>query len=163
MYLFAMHLSASKALKVHTTELTDDVVQHLRFRKPAFTDDPRKHGLDFVCDKFIPSLAMEVALHKASLNSFVTGILATVVGVAILVLEMSFHLAFRVERMKTVIIAALEGFEWGQWYCHDEGWRCWKLNAPVIGTNAGQSQTNGEGRVLERGGRLWKEESKERG
>jgi len=145
-----MHLSASKALKVHTTELTDDVVQHLRLRKSALADDPWKHSLDFVCDKFIPSLAMEVTLHKASLNSLVTRILATVVRVAILVLEMSFHLALRVKGVKAIIIAALEGFEWGQWYCHD-GWRCCKLDAPVTETNVGQSQMECRGRVLKEG------------
>ena len=122
-HLFAMHLSASKALEVHTTELTDDVVQLLRFLEPALADDPRKHSLDFVCDKFIPSLAMEVTLYKASLDSLIPRVLAAVVRVAFLVLEVSFHLAFRVERVKAIIIAALEGLEWGQRYCHDAGWQ----------------------------------------
>jgi hypothetical protein len=108
-----MILSARKASKVHTTELTDDVVQLLRFLKSALADDPWKHSLDFVCDKLIPSLAMEVTLHKASFNSLTTRVLATVVRVAFLVFQMSFHLTFSVERVKAVIVAALEGFEWG--------------------------------------------------
>jgi hypothetical protein len=108
-----MILSAGKASKVHTTELTDDVVQLLWFLKSALADDPWKHSLDFVCDKLFPSLAMEVTLHKASLNSLTARILATVVWVAFLVFEVSFHLTFSVKRVKAVIIAALEGFEWG--------------------------------------------------
>jgi hypothetical protein len=116
-----VNLSARKTLKVHTTEFTNDVIQLLRFLKSAFTDNPWKHGLDFVCDKFVPCFAMEVTLHKASLNSLTARILATVVGVASLVLEMGFHLALCVERMEAVIIAALEGFEWGQLSCHSSG------------------------------------------
>lgn len=108
-----MILSAREASKVHTTELTDDVVQLLRFLKSALADDPWKHSLDFVCDKLFPSLAMEVTLHKASLNSLTARVLATVVWVVFLDFEMSFHLAFGVKRVKAVIIAALEGFEWG--------------------------------------------------
>ena len=108
-----MILSAGKASKVHTTELTDDVVQLLRFLKSALADDPWKHSLDFVCDKLFPSLAMEVTLHEASLDSLTARVLATVVWVTFLVFEMSFHLALSVKRVKAVIIAALEGFEWG--------------------------------------------------
>lgn len=138
-----MHLSPSKALEVHTTELTDDVVKLLRFLKSALPDDPWKHSLDFVCDKLIPSLAIEFALHETSLNSFKTRVFATVKGVALFVLEMSFHLVFRVERVKAVIIAALEGFEWGQRYHHDAGWRCWRLNAPGL-----ESKMEGRGWAL---------------
>jgi hypothetical protein len=120
-YLFAVNLSARKTLEVHTTEFTNDVIQLLRFLKSTFTDNPWQHSLNFVCDKFVPCFAMEVALHKASLDSLTTRILATVVGVAVLVLEMSFHLELCVERVKAVIIAALEGFEWGQLCCHSSG------------------------------------------
>jgi hypothetical protein len=67
-YLFAVNLSARKTLKVHTTELTDDVIQLLGFLKSAFTDDAWKHGLNFVCDEFFPCFATTVTLHKASLG-----------------------------------------------------------------------------------------------
>jgi hypothetical protein len=124
-----VNLSAGEALKVPTTELTDDVVQLLGFVKPALADNPWKHSLDLVCHKLIPSLAMEVTLHKASLNSLVARVLSTVVWVALLVLEMSLHLAFCVKRVEAVIIAALEGFEWSQLCCHSCGLRCSELNA----------------------------------
>lgn len=147
-----MHFSASKALKVHTTKLTYDMVQLLRFLKSALSDNPWKHGLDFVCDKFVPSLAVEVTLYKSSLDSLITGVLATVVGVLFFVLEVSFDLTFCVERVKAVIIAALESLEWDQWYCHDAEWRCWMLDVPVIGANGGQSQrSKEEGRMLKKG------------
>lgn len=81
-----MNLPARKTLKVYTTEFTNDVVQLLGDLKPALADNPWEHCLNFVCKKLIPSLAMEVTLHKASLYSLVTRILATVVGVDFLVL-----------------------------------------------------------------------------
>jgi hypothetical protein len=108
-----VNLSARKTLKVHTTEFTNDVIELLRFLKSAFTNNPWQHGLDFVCDKFVPCFAMEITLHKASLDSLTARILATEVGVAVLVLDMSFHLGLCVERVEAVIVAALEGFEWG--------------------------------------------------
>lgn len=98
------------------------MVQLLWFLKPALTDDPWQHSLDFVCKKLVPGLAMEITLHKAPLNSLVARILATVVWMTFLVLEVSPHLALGVERVEAIIIAALEGFEWRQLYCHV----CWR-------------------------------------
>lgn len=113
-----MNFSTGETVKVDTTELTNDVVQLLGLLKSALADDPWKHCLNFVCKELFPSLAVEVTFHKASLDSLVTRILATVVWVKFLVLEVSFGFTLCVEKVKAIIVAALEGFEWCQLYCH---------------------------------------------
>lgn len=113
-----MNFSTGETFEVDTTEFTDDVVQLLGFLKSALADDPRKHCLDFVCKKLFPTLAMVVTLYETSLDSLVTRILATIVWVEFLVLEVSFHFALCVEKVKAIIVAALEGFGRCQLHCH---------------------------------------------
>lgn len=117
-----MHISATQAFKVHATEFADNVVELLWFLVSAISNEPWQHALDLMCNQFIPSFAMEVAFLEATLDSLKAGVLVAVEGMVLRVLQVSYHLGVRVERVKAVIVAALYALAWGELCCHDAEW-----------------------------------------